>query len=340
MKHILFTLVLLTTITTVSAQQNLDELLASGVEDAQTFTQQYITPGAEGLLWNTTSGWMQGAKVKKVLGFEFSVMGSATLIKDEQKSFTFNNSDYNNLELQNGNTSQEVATAFGENNPDVLVVTTVENEFGFEEEVEIVLPQGLGSENISFLPTAFLQARLGVFKATEVKVRYFPKIEYEDIKTGLVGIAVQHEISQWFPGSDVLPIRVSALVSYTNTSGEYDFTDEGVIEGENQRFELTHNSYTVEAQVSTKLPIINFYGGLGYVTGTSEFDILGTYRFRDATPIFGGEESITDPFSIENDISGVRATLGLKLNLGFFGLHADYNIADYNTVSAGVHFGI
>ena len=38
-------------------------------------------------------------KVKKVLGFEFSVMGSATLIKDEQKSFTFNNSDYNNLEF-------------------------------------------------------------------------------------------------------------------------------------------------------------------------------------------------------------------------------------------------
>ena len=56
MKQILFTLVFLTTITTVSAQQNLDELLASGVEDAQTFTQQYITPGAEGLLWNTTSG--------------------------------------------------------------------------------------------------------------------------------------------------------------------------------------------------------------------------------------------------------------------------------------------
>ena len=101
-----------------------------------------------------------------------------------------------------------------------------------------------------------------------------------------------------------------------------------------------HRIATVEAQVSTKLPIINFYGGLGYVTGTSEFDILGTYRFRDATPIFGGEESITDPFSIENDISGIRATLGLKLNLGFFGLHADYNIADYNTVSAGVHFGI
>ena len=48
MKQILFTLVFLTTITTVSAQQNLDELLASGVEDAQTFTQQYITPGAEG----------------------------------------------------------------------------------------------------------------------------------------------------------------------------------------------------------------------------------------------------------------------------------------------------
>lgn len=338
-KFVLGTLLLATAITSY-AQQNLDELLAAGVEDAQTFTQSYITPAAEGLLYNTTTGWMQGAKVKKVLGFEISLMGSATIIKDEQKSFVFNNADYNNLELTNGNASQSVATAFGENNPDILVTATVDGGVFGSEEVDIVLPQGLGSENISLLPTAFLQARLGIFKATELKVRYFPKIEYEDIKTGLVGVALQHEISQWFPGSDVLPIRVAALVSYTNTTGEYDFTDDGVIEGENQRFKLTQNSYTVEAQISTKLPIINFYGGLGYISGTSDFDILGTYRFRDPTPVFGGEESITDPISITNEISGVRATVGFKLQLGFFGVHADYNLADYNTVSAGLHFGI
>ena len=348
MKLRIFTLLFIFGGVVVQAQDNLDELLAAGAEDAQRFTEGYITPATEGLLWNTTTGWMNGAKVKKPLGFEFSVFASGTFIKDEQKSFNASASEYNNVEgfrtSDNPDgpliSSLDLATAFGENDPEVVAVINVENALGFEDEVEVILPQGLGAENINILPTAFVQARLGIFKATEVKVRYFPNIEYENVTTGLIGIGLQHEISQWLPGSDVLPFRLSGLVAYTNTTGEYDFTDQGQIEGENQRFELKQNSYTFQLMASTKLPIINFYGGLGYVTGTSEFDILGTYRFRDPTLVIGGERTIEDPISITNDISGIRATVGLKLQLAFFGLHADYNLAEYNTASIGLHFGI
>ena len=325
---------------TSNAQENLEDLLAAGIEDAQTFTQDYITPGTEGLLWNTTSGWMQGAKVKKQFKFEFSVIGSATVIKDEQKSFTMNASDYNNLEFQDGSASKQVATVFGENDPEVFVTATVENEFGVEEDVTFALPQGLGSAGVNVLPTAFLQARIGVFKATEVKVRYFPNIDYDDITTGLFGIGVQHEISEWFPANDMLPFRLSALAAYTNTTGEYNFTDDEIIDGENQRFRLVQNSYTFQVMASTKLPVINFYGGLGYVTGTSDFDILGSYTVRDGTPVFGSSQTVEDPISIKNDIAGIRATVGFKLQLAFFGLHADYNVANYNTATVGLHFGI
>lgn len=323
----------------LNAQENLEDLLAAGIEDAQRFSTSYITPATEGMMYNTSNSWIQSAEVKKPLRFEISIIGNATFVNDDKKNFTLQTSDYNNLQFRDGSSSKEVATAFGENNPDVIVFAEVQNGV-FNEEVEFVLPQGLASVNVNILPTAFLQGRVGLFKATELKVRYFPKIDREDIKTGLFGVGVQHEFTQWLPAESVFPVAISGLVAYNNLNANYDFTDDTIIEGENQQFDLKQNSWVFQVQGSTKLPVFNVYGGLGYVTGTSNFDVLGTYRVRAGIPLLETTNEFTDPFSVENKISGVRATLGAKLQLGFFGLHADYNLSEYSSFTVGTHFGI
>lgn len=325
----------------VTAQENLEDLLAAGVDDAKRFATAYMTPAFEGMIYNTSNGWIQSAEVKKPLKFEISVIANATFTKDKHRSFVLNTSEYNNLYFRDGSTSKEVATAFGENNPEILVYAEVTDDTGiFMDEVEFLLPQGLASVDVNILPTAFLQARLGLFKATEVKVRYFPKVEREDVKVGLIGVGLQHEFTEWLPVDKLFPVAISGLVAYNNLNANYDFTDDEIIEGENQQFDVKQNSFIFQLQASTKLPVINFYGGLGYVTGTSNFDVLGTYRVRGGIPLFETTSEFTNPFSIETKVSGVRANVGAKLKLGFFGLHADYNIAEYNSVSAGIHFGI
>src|SRR5690554_5007032 len=166
---------LLTSLSTV-AQENLEDLIAAGIQDAQKFATGYVSPAAEAMMHNMANGWIQSAEVKKPLRFDISIVGNATFIKKEHQTFIVNTAEYNNLQFRNGSTIKEVATAFGENDPDVLVYSVVRN--GEEsEEVEFRLPQGLASINMNIMPTAFLQARLGVFKGTEIKLRYFPKIE-------------------------------------------------------------------------------------------------------------------------------------------------------------------
>ena len=340
MKHVVVLIGLLVSLPALS-QENLENLLAAGIDDAQRFATGYITPAAEGLIYNTSNGWIQSAEVKKPLRFEISVIGNVSFVKDENKSFTLNTADYNNLYFRDGSTVNQVATAFGENNPDIVVYAEVQDETGvFTEEVEFTLPQGLASANVDFLPTAFLQARLGIFKATELKVRYVPKIKLEDVKTGLFGVGLQHEFTQWLPAESIFPVAISGLVAYNNLSANYDFTDNNIINGENQQFDVKQNSWLFQLQASTKLPVFNVYGGIGYVTGTSDFDVLGTYRVESGTPLFEDSNEFTDPFSIRTKVSGVKGTIGAKLKLGFFGLHADYNFSEYNTVSAGMHFGI
>ncbi|MDC7996063.1 DUF6588 family protein [Altibacter sp. HG106] len=337
-KNIFLLFLFITSVTT--AQENLEDLLAAGIQDAQRFARGYITPAAEAGIYNMSNGWMQSAEVKKPLRFDVSIIGNATFVSEENRSFLLNTNDYNNLQFRDGSTSKEVATAFGENDPEVLVFAEVQNG-PLTEEVEFLLPQGLASVNVRMLPTAFLQARLGLFKATEIKVRFLPNIEREDVKTGVFGVGLQHEFTQWLgAGETVFPVAISGMVAYNRLNGNYDFTDDEIIEGENQQFDLLQNSWTFQVQASTKMKVFNVYGGVGYVTGTSDFEVLGTYRVRAGIPFLETTNEFTDPFTVRTKVSGVRATIGAEVRLGFFGLHADYNLAEYSNASVGIHFGI
>jgi len=71
------------------------------------------------------------------------------------------------------------------------------------------------------------------------------------------------------------------------------------------------------------------------VTGKTNLDLLGTYRVSNRVLT---SDEIVDPFSIEQDISGMRATVGTNLKLGFFGINADYTLAEFDSASLGLSF--
>lgn len=328
--------ILLFCINSINAQDNIEKLLISGVNDAKRFAASYITPGAESLMYSMNSGWYSTAKVHKPLGFDISLVASGHFVNDSDQSFNLNVADYENIRFEDGSQSKAVATIFGENNPGVSVIARVE-ENGLSQDVEILLPNGVSSNSVDVLPAAFLQAELGLLKSTEIKVRYFPKVNTDDVETEMIGLAVQHELTSWLPLGQILPVDISGLVAYTKLDSRFDFSGDVALRGENQRLELGAETWLFEVIASTKLPIINFYGGLGYVSGDSDLDLKGTYIIEPT--IFTQERVLTDPFTVNNDISGLRATVGAKLKLGFFGLNADYTFQEYETISVGLHFG-
>lgn len=338
MKKLMIVLILISHFS-VSAQEYLDDLLAAGIKDAKRFATGYTTPAAEALLYNSANGWIRSAEVKAPLKFDISVIGNVSFVKDKHKTFIVNSTDYNNLYFRDGSSIKEVSTALGENNPEIIVYSQVQNEF-ITERVEFQLPQGLASASINMLPTAFVQGRLGLFKATEIKVRFLPTIKQEDVKVGLFGVGLQHEFTQWLPEEELFPVAISGLIAYSNLKGSYDFSKENVVVGLNNKFNLKQNSWVFQLQASTKFKVINFYGGIGYVLGKSEFDVLGTYKVKSGIPILENSDTFFDPFSIVTKVSGLRGSLGANLQLGFFAIHADYNIAEFNNASVGLHFGI
>lgn len=318
------------------AQSNVNDLLAAGLEDAERFTNNYLSPVSEGIIYSVSNGWYNSADAKPLGGFEISIIGNISSFKnkDDKKSFVLNTADYENLQFGDGSASKIVSTALGDIEG-IRVFVEVEAAPGVNVSEEFELPAGLASENINFVPSAFLQASVGLIKGTEIKARFLPKINTDDVAIGLYGVGIQHDFTKHLPADKLLPVAISAVIGYTHLNGTYDFTDTNIVAGQNQRIDTKVNTWVFQAVVSTKLPVINFYGGLGYLTGKSQTDILGTYVVQSG-PI---QETYVNPFSVSKDASGVTANLGTKLKLGFFRLNVDYTIAEFNNLSVGINFG-
>ena len=330
-----FSLFLLACSLQTMAQSNINDLLAAGLSDAEKFTTSYMAPVSEGLMYSMSNGWYNSGKSKPLLGFEISVIGNITSFKnnEDKKGFILNTADYENIQFQDGSTSKMVSTALGDiEGENVIIAANIQGNIVNET---IELPSGLASEDINFVPSGFIQASVGLIKGTEIKARFLPKIDADGAKVGFYGVGLQHEFTSHLPASKIFPIAISGVIGYTHLDGSYDLESTNAISGDNQSLELEMNTWVFQAVVSTKLPIINFYGGIGYISGKSEVGVLGTYEVSSSPlPI-----TYVDPFSLDNKISGVTGNIGAKLKLGFFRLHADYTLAEFNSVSFGVNLG-
>ncbi len=83
--------------TTSYAQENIEDLLAAGVNDTEQFLQSYLDPASEGLVYNLNNGWFNSGKSKKLFGFEIALVANASFVKDENKNFVLDVNDYENL---------------------------------------------------------------------------------------------------------------------------------------------------------------------------------------------------------------------------------------------------
>lgn len=336
MKKIALFTVLCLSMSTSKAQNDIDVLLSAGVEDAKRFANDYLAPGTNGIMHSINANWFNSAKVKPLGGFEISVIANAALVKDEDKMFNMDTADYSNVQFVSGPSVQDVASVLGENDPAIFVEVEYDDPIFGSQTVELELPQGIGDQSKNLIPTASIQGAVGLGSGIEVKARYFPRIDTEEATFNMYGAALQVEFTEWLPADKLWPVALSALVAYNHLDGSYDITESSGIEGENQRLENDTNTWLFQLAVSTKLPVFNLYGGLGYINGTSKSDLLGSYRVTDGLLT---SETIVDPFSVSSEISSVRGTVGAKLKLGFFRLNAEYHISEFDVFSVGVNFG-
>ncbi|HEX5743698.1 MAG TPA: DUF6588 family protein [Flavobacteriaceae bacterium] len=339
MKKISLTILLLSFIFNMKAQDGLEAIILASKQDANKLTEAYLNPAMKGLVYGMNSGWYHSAKTHKKFGFDISISLSASMVPSKDEIFKF--ADLG-LSTSTTSTSLTGATVAGSNSLEapVKVSTTID---GQTVTAQFNMPGGIKEDlPLNAVPSPSVQFSLGLPKQFDVMIRFVPEVRSDDVTGNILGIGLKKEITDWFGIIGKTPLHISLLGAYTKMDVNYNIQNSSSIQGSNQEASFSLNSYTIQAIASLNFPIINFYGGIGYSAGTSDLKMKGTYNLNYNTSLPAPNNTkqviLTNPLNIDFKASGMRATLGTRLSLGFFKIFGDYTIQDYNTISAGIAF--
>lgn len=336
------TLLLLFLLTAIIGKAQEIETILLAKEDAVKLTNGYLKPAFKGLIYSMSNGWYHTAKVHKKFGFDITIGANGSFIPTKDELFDvaqLNLSDKTTILSSNTNSP----TVAGSENKIPARLRYTRTIDGTEVSADFDLPKGIKEDlPLSIIPAPAVQIGVGLPFKLDAIIRYAPKVGTDDVKGGLFGIGFKKEITDWFGPLDKTPLNIALLAAYSNMEVIYtiDDTSTGAVLTDNATTEFNLNTYTFKAIASLNFPIVNVFGGVGYVGGNSRLEMLGKYTLIYDTEATGTlvEETVIDPLALKQNVGGINATLGLRFNIGFFKIFGRCSFQEYTTINGGIAF--
>jgi hypothetical protein len=265
-----------------------------------TAIQGYIQPLADALVGNLSIGYVNSTSPARRLSISIELIGMTAAISESMRMYT--------AATPNGfqPATVDAPTIFGGSATAVSHATIPGLAYRPSD----------GLVDAEYFPAGGPQIRVGGILGTELVVRYasssmVPVLEEEDFPDlTILGIGVQHSLSQYFKG---LPVDLSVVGSFNSLK----FGD---------IVELSATS--VGLNVGTSFGLLGISGGLQSDGGTMKL----SYTSTDPNA----------PGAVDVDIESERAMrfrAGASLSLGFLRLFGDAAFGDVTSYAAGLRFG-
>jgi hypothetical protein len=226
-------------------------------------------------------------------------------------------------------------------------------------------PAGTG---VNFIPSPMINAAVGLPKGFEIIGRYMPTVKIgNSSRVGLWGAGFKHDIKQWIPVLSKMPVlQLAIMYGYTNVNlnagltsitpemiGATDATS-GIVNFDDQNFDVLTQGHTANALVSANLPVVCLYGGIGISITQTNLKMNGHYpvpviitdpgdpNFDPTfTPVVTDQNVLVNPIDIEikNQDGGTtkpRLNAGIRFKFTVITLHFDYTWANYSVATAGL----
>jgi hypothetical protein len=247
------------------------------------------------------SGAYYDADVPEVFGFKFSLIGMWTIVPDDQKTYK------PNPQLNGVGDVDPTATVFGNKSSYYLASN------GF-----YTYPTGLA---LSAVPSGIYQFSGSMFN-TELLIRFFPKVTFDDTKVGLFGFGIKHEISTYFPQ---IPLDIAVQILVNNF--DFEFNDGDPV----NYTTIKSSNFALNIHASKSFAPLIVYGGLQFES--SSLDV--GYYFEDTNNYYPSTGNKIHNIELDGE-NGFRFTLGGALKLGAFVLNADLNLTKFTTYTTGL----
>ncbi|XOV93287.1 MAG: DUF6588 family protein [Bacteroidota bacterium] len=342
--------------------QDFGEIIAAGTQDANTYFENYMAPALNSFGNGLANGWYNTAKAHKTLGVDLTVSFNIAKIPVEERTFAFITGDYLNMTLS-GDADGQLPTLVGgdaEVGSQITISSSAPIDFGgqtvvLEEDINFDVPGGIINLDeipvVTGLPTPTVHLGIGIYKNTDLKIRYMPEINTGDFSLKMFGIGILHDVKQWIPGIKNLPFDLSGFFGTSKITAAYTIADFSTTQSGSAAqttfsgsgsAEFVSSATTVQALISKKLLVFTPYAGIGFNIVNSSIKLLGDYTY-EIQPTIGNTRTydITNPVDLNfSGSGGPRFTIGGRLKLAVFTFHFDYTAQKYSTISAGMGISV
>jgi hypothetical protein len=343
-------MIILVLFSTVTFSQFKDvDFLRAAPADGVKYLEAYISPWANAFGAGLSGGWYNTAKPHKFGGFDITLNTSVGIVPTSAQTF-----DASKIGLSSSVTGAGISsTVAGPDKAGPLMSYNV----GGVNLASFNAPKGA---DWRYIPVPVAQVGVGLPLGTELKVRFIPKIKIKDGDISLWGVGLLHNLTQYLPGDKLLPFDVSLFGGYTKLMANVPLglePDPSVTKNyttvnastafDSQNMKITVDALNISAIASLNLPVITFYGGVGYAKTRTVMELSGNYPLPVlvATPVphaeyndSGVKKGSDFPKMDIKNFSGLRANIGFRLKLAIVTIHFDYTRAQYNVFTTGLGF--
>jgi len=353
-KFFFITLVIVA-VNNVSAQLPALDFVYGYTNDARLLLQEYMRPYANIMGANLNAGWYNTAKPHKPGGFDVTATFSIAYAPPAALSYDLNT--LSGLRAEVGGATSIAPTAAGEMEvrPELVYSAVVDNPVsGVPETYELARITHPNGSGLKWLPMPMAQASIGLFKGTDITLRFVPEVRLSDYgRIGLYGIGGRHSISQWIPvlkSLDFINIAVQGGYTKLSTSAHLDMQPIAEVPMPNppnfndQFLNMDVSGWTVNLIASQSIPVITVYEGIGYANSLVELALIGKYPINTIVTEQGDDFGKTTYTVAEDPIEemefenfrNLRLNAGVRIKLGLLTIHYDFTRTLYSTHTAGV----
>jgi hypothetical protein len=327
------------------------DFLRTAPADGVKYLEAYISPWANAFGAGLNGGWYNTAKPHKFGGFDITLNTSVGIVPTSAQTF-----DASKIGLSSAISGAGISSTVA--GPDKAGPLMSYNANG------VILASFNAPKGVDwrYIPVPTAQVGVGLPFGTELKVRFIPKIKIKDGDVSLWGVGLLHNITQYLPENKLLPFDVSLFGGYTKLMANVPLglePDPSVTKAytninastafNSQNMKITVGALNISAIASLNLPVITFYGGVGYTKTRTAIELSGNYPLPVivALPVphaeyndSGVKKGSDFPKMDIKNFSGLRANIGFRIKLAFLTIHADYTRAQYNVLTAGLGISI
>ena len=324
-------------------------MIQSGIHNATVLARAYSAPVSKAFGTDLNTGWLTTGKVFKPGRFEIRLFANAAFVPAEDRTFDVTAVGLNNNVRLAPGSANLAPTVFGPDEDGPLLNVYATNPDTQEEEglASINTPKGFGT---AVAPIPMAQVNVGLFKETELMVRFIPNSTVRDLRLNLWGLGLKHNVGQWLPVISLLPFQLTAAVAYSSFESSYalDLAPQAGVVNPNpadyttQAVEFNTRAYQALLVASKTWSAFTGYAGLNYSSAATTTGMTGNYPVTvlgEQPPHNKEIRTIINPVQFQQDYRQWGFTGGFRLKLAIISFNAEGTWANYPTASAGIGLG-